>query len=112
MREIKFRAWNKKLSRFVGRFDLNWLSEFTAFTSGNEKGSVELQQFTGLRDKNGQEIYEGDILRSWVGDSLLVRHCDNHARFLIGKDLLTKGYAMDSEVIGNIHDNRELPERA
>ena len=64
-------------------------------------------QFCGLHDKNGVEIYTGDIME-WGGIRLLVDWDPIHARINIGKDLLTKGYAITAEVIGSIHTNPEL----
>lgn len=67
-------------------------------------------QFTGLRDKNGREVYEGDILKSH-GLVLPIYIDDFHGlRFMWGKDQLCKAWA-EGEVIGNIHENPELLHR-
>jgi uncharacterized phage protein (TIGR01671 family) len=65
MREIKFRAWVAK-SRMIFSKDTygNYLDFFTICRQCNDGfGNCYLMQFTGLLDKNGKEIYEGDILR-------------------------------------------------
>jgi uncharacterized phage protein (TIGR01671 family) len=70
-------------------------------------------QFTGLHDKNGKEIYEGDIIVHASGSSIMYI-VEWHNTELVGKQIGSSSYAGISywidvtEVIGNIHDNPEL----
>ena len=95
-----------------------------------DAGPLELQhrvdaetigQFTGLHDKNGKEIYEGDIIRAYgsKGDEIkhIVEYSDKEAMFctkLIGAEMLGGSITQrwlnefEFEVIGNIYDNPEL----
>jgi uncharacterized phage protein (TIGR01671 family) len=72
-REIKFRAWDKidKIMRQVTCYNL--YDEYVRLDEDNSGNSITrkiddviLMQFTGLLDKNGKEIYEGDIVRDIV----------------------------------------------
>lgn len=76
-------------------------------------------QYTGLHDKNGNEIYDGDIIKSSYGTIHYIVYDNDIARFkavvarynpLNEYSNLSKGWIahLDEEVIGNIHDNPEL----
>ena len=66
-------------------------------------------QFTGLTDKNGKRIFEGDIVR-YEDDIGYVIYNGDDARFLVDSPnmYISMDYSNEFEVIGNIHDNPEL----
>jgi hypothetical protein len=113
MREIKFRAWNPQQKRMVfgARGDEVNASWVLAMCSAND---MEPMQYTGLKDKNGKEIYEGDILQNPKVKDIGPVEWDD---FDIGPAFHwchPKMYScpMDEcEVIGNIYENPELLER-
>ena len=67
MREIKFRAWSNKWNKMVFHGVDGLTIDVMANTAWNDLADdecIELMQYTGLKDKNGKEIYEGDIMES------------------------------------------------
>jgi uncharacterized phage protein (TIGR01671 family) len=117
MREIKFRAWNKRQKVMGVEMGLNDLLEYTAENPHrvSEVPYLETMQYTGLKDKNGKEIYESDYLNVWldgIGNEVFRVDWDSHkARFiLVDKlgDTWSFDDSNDTEVIGNKFGNPEL----
>ena len=125
-REIKFRAWNGE--KWWGAFTLADIyeagsqSQLDAYWGTDDNNLPEFSgmimvQYTGLKDKNGKEIYEGDIVKNrwgkpWTvefitdkGSWRLVDTVDNSYSILLSKACI-KNDAI--EVIGNIYENPEL----
>ena len=115
MREIKFRAWHKNMGLMV--FCVSVTRDGWNIPSGElwRHGHEYLMQFTGLSDKSGKEIYEGDIVRQ------ARCRCDDCARFgeyrifsigefdyLNGNTRIARSESI--EVIGNIYENGNLLE--
>jgi len=139
MREIKFRAWDKDNQEFIengNTLDLYYSARCNCFMFDNDfiyiQINIEFLQFTGLLDKNGKEIYEGDIveftpkqyetvvisgndyvpMRKYVGWS---NDQGCWAWFTMERELQSAGYTFCKnncekicEIIGNIYENKEL----
>ena len=105
MREIKFRAWSKTGKRMIGWEEMtaNHAKVYTYFLWTD---MYKLMQYTGLKDKNGAEIYERDVLR-WAGVNCLISW-NKHGHFDCGLDSLNMAIAYHSEIIGNVHEHPEL----
>jgi len=133
MREIKFRAWNVKYKEMWDVNGLSWVidkhydeperdvsSMIQSITSGNRASenpanNVILMQYTSLSDKNGTDIYDGDIVEyidgefsfkaviKWAGWNWYMEGIDVNDNFNF-EDTLPQ----EIEVIGNIYENPEL----
>ena len=117
-REIKFRVWKPEVKSLMELED-QFVSEALHYS---KDGNHKIMQYTGLKDKNGKEIYEGDILRVSSENTLLnweVIYVGDYATFSLfrGKDYqfcmgiehINHGMS-GTEVIGNIYENKELLE--
>ena len=124
MRTIKFRGKIKVTGKWMyGDITRLYEDEFMQIDISDWDVFPEtIGQFTGIVDRNGEEIYEGDIIQTYdsKGKPILheVYYLESEARFatkLIGYENLNEGSLtqkwineLDFEVIGNIFDNREL----
>lgn len=128
MKEIKFRAWEIKLKKIAPwKYILKYCDRLTFLS---DKRWI-FMQYTGLKDKNGKEIFEGDIIKFHhiaVNEYRqgVVKYGDKWATFYIAtKNRHGVGIALDSvhqwyykenddgtecEIIGNIHENPQLLE--
>ena len=120
MREIKFRAWMKDSKLMIEDVVPIHNEVYGHYCKDLERDTdkylklknCEIMQYTGLKDRNGKEIYEGDIVEAIRYDGLAVtgvvgfRDCS----FVISTGYQTIYTWMDYqiEIIGNIHENPEL----
>ena len=128
MREIKFRAWDKEVNVMVEIVSLVQPKQAPFclvrgptddIARAARTSDLEIVQYTGLKDKNDKEIWEGDIIHVFRTDSM--PSYENQVYFSKGgffteaKDLTQKSklravpiWYWENEVIGNIHENKEL----
>jgi hypothetical protein len=115
-RKIKFRAWLNGRKMLITNYDfVNGFATGIGWDVQEGEDEVswltrDIEQFTGLRDKDGKEIYEGDIVDAWVdfgpgGEGLRIYPVtiNPHGTSLEPWTFKEKGYL--PEVIGNIHED-------
>lgn len=118
MREINFRAWVRRLDRMCNvtgidfeRNEINILSPGWHMSEWLRRDQVELMQYTGLKDNNGREVYEGDVVKNEYGKVMDIQYDPRSTAFGVGDYYFgTIGSGKILEVIGNIFENPELLE--
>jgi len=129
MRKIKFRGWNKEFKEFEGPYSLMEIIHQDDATGFDDE--CIFQQFTGLLDKNGKDIYEGDLIKItrghlegvveiyWKENEVAKNHQGQYSdlngfikksgydqKLISGQNLAM--YEGNFEVIGNIYENTDL----
>lgn len=109
MKEIKFRAWDgEKLSLFP-MLGFDSTVDLNEQINCSQKNGWELMQFTGLLDKNGKEVYEGDICRVEYIEPKEIKFEKGGFYFGEGTPLSNfHSWSEKIEIIGNIYENPEL----
>ena len=121
MKEIKFRVWNTETNKMIinvkemGVFALKSIYSIDEFLVIPTDEKYPLMQYTGLKDKNGVEIYEGDIIKydfnelnyriEFLNAEFIARRFYENIENLYPTEF---DYGKECEVIGNIYENKEL----
>ena len=113
MRQIKFRAWDKLEKRMRHNIELFMIPSWTKPMLS--MGDMDVMQFTGLFDKHGKEIYEGDIVK-WEPEYINIREAPKAVEYEwsgyrpFQYDGGGEYHPSECIVIGNIYENPELLE--
>lgn len=114
MREIKFRAWDKTFKKMVaGPHVLSegvWISyHYDPPSRGElEYQGFEVMQYTGLKDKNGVPIFEGDVIISEKKSPQAVKSLIDFWALDMKDEIMPEGSLNTIEVLGNIYEHPEL----
>ena len=118
-RVLKFRAWDSATGKVSEPFDVkeswgDYLIDFDDYSTDGALDSIIWEQFTGLLDRNGKEIYEGDRIKIEGSDTVytveygrgvwMARFGDESGDNICLFHYVQKDMVLYAEVIGNIHE--------
>lgn len=124
MRDIKFRAWHKEKKEIVNVEEIDFMNKVINYIENDYENNrqeirgayfedIELMQYTGLKDKNNKEIYEGDIITLHNSKYKVIFNIEG-ARFVLRNDEFELEITFINhnnermEIVGNIYENPEL----
>ena len=112
MRDIKFRAWDTMLNEYFSWEDSVKFNNYYDLIEDNYASEVVLEQYTGLKDKNGVDIYDGDIVSAPVYGFIKIGVVEYSlsGEWLFGYTIRLSVFMDSLTVIGNIHENADLLE--
>ena len=127
MKELKIKAWLKKEKKMVSIIGIDFNYEYIKYTEDdnlfNENyktaafKDIELLQFSGAKDKAGQELYEADVIKFNDGiDDIygLISYDDEDGTYRVSYENITEHLSDlegDFEIVGNIFENPDLHEQ-
>ena len=127
MKELKIKAWLKKEKKMVSIIGIDFNYEYIKYTEDDnlfnenyktaEFKDIELLQFSGAKDKAGQELYEADVIKFNDGiDDIygLISYDDEDGSYRVSYENITEHLSDlegDFEIVGNIFENPDLHEQ-
>ena len=117
MKEIKFRCWDIGREKMVSNPSISFMQGWMGIDKTccvnclfDNEDQLKWMQYTGLRDKNDKEIYEGDCVRFQIHDGATVvwNEDDTCFEFEANNHYCEPSINQECEVVGNVHENPEL----